>query len=225
MKLYSYCLRYDGGAAPNPFWGICTLVICKPAIRRTAVIGDWIVGLGSANSPIGDISRHVVYAMKVTDKLTLKEYDQFCRISLPNKIPQWRSPDYRQRMGDCIYDYGLGEYPKIRWGVHSENERRRDLSGKYALLSKRFYYFGDQPVSFPKYLYPLIHTSQGHKSNQNQPYVQSFVGWIESLGYRRNTVYGIPQYEAKRLKDLDIQDTCSPHRAQRKKNKRLSKAC
>src|SRR5688572_11795221 len=97
MKLYSYCLRYDTGSAPNPYWGICTLVICKPAIRRTAEVGDWIVGLGSANSPIGDISNDVVYAMKVTNKLTIKEYDQFCKTSLPKKIPNWRSRDYRRR--------------------------------------------------------------------------------------------------------------------------------
>lgn len=67
MKLYSYCLRWDDGAAPNPFWGVCTLAICKPAIRRTAKVGDWVVGLGSANSPIGNISDSVVYAMRVTD--------------------------------------------------------------------------------------------------------------------------------------------------------------
>jgi hypothetical protein len=56
MILYSYCLRYDDRAAPNPYHGICTLVICKPAIRRTANVGDWIIGLGSVSSPIGDIS-------------------------------------------------------------------------------------------------------------------------------------------------------------------------
>lgn len=32
--LYTYCIPYDDGAAPNPYWGICTLVICKPVIRR-----------------------------------------------------------------------------------------------------------------------------------------------------------------------------------------------
>src|SRR5215217_2593842 len=135
MKLYSYCLRYDGGSAPNPFWGICTLVICKPAIRRTAEIGDWIVGLGSAQSPIGDISTSVVYAMKVTSKLTMKEYDQFCTASLPEKIPQ-QSRDYRRQKGDCIYDYGNAEQPTMRWGVHCDINRQRDLDGKYALLSK-----------------------------------------------------------------------------------------
>src|SRR5919108_5570060 len=130
MKLYSYVLRYDGGAAPNPYWGICTLVICKSVIRRTAEIGDWIVGLGSANSPIGDISTRLVYAMKVTDKLTLREYDQFCKTYLPKKIPQWQSADERLRMGDCIYQYGPGENPEMRLAVHSDRERKRDLSGE-----------------------------------------------------------------------------------------------
>ena len=46
MKLYTYCLRYDDGAAPNPYWGVCTLVICKPAIRRSAEPGDWVVVFG-----------------------------------------------------------------------------------------------------------------------------------------------------------------------------------
>jgi hypothetical protein len=47
MKLYSYCLRYDNGAAPIPFWGICTLVIYEPAIQRTAKVADWIEGYWS----------------------------------------------------------------------------------------------------------------------------------------------------------------------------------
>jgi hypothetical protein len=74
MTLYSYCLRYDTGAAPNPFGGICTLVICKPAIRRVAQPGDWVVGLGASSSPIGDVSGRVVYAMKITERLTMQGY-------------------------------------------------------------------------------------------------------------------------------------------------------
>ncbi len=38
--LYTYCIPYDDGAAPNPFWGQCTLVICKPRIRKVARPGD-----------------------------------------------------------------------------------------------------------------------------------------------------------------------------------------
>jgi hypothetical protein len=209
MKLYSYCLRYDGGAAPNPFWGTCTLVICKPAIRRTAVIGDWIVGLGSANSPIGDVSGLVIYAMKVTGKLTLREYDQFCQTYLPKKIPQWQSLDERLRMGDCIYQYDNREYPTMRPAVHCENERRRDLSGKYALLSNHFYYFGDHPIQMPEQLHPIIHTTQGHKSIQNQPYAQIFVNWIEGLGYQKNKLYGKPQFFKRSCVGSDHQISCA----------------
>ena len=48
--LFTYCIPIDDGAAPNPYWGICTLVICKPVIRRVANVGDWVVGIGSKNS-------------------------------------------------------------------------------------------------------------------------------------------------------------------------------
>lgn len=43
-KIYSYVLRIDNGAAPNAFGQFCTLTICKPAIRRNAEIGDWVIG-------------------------------------------------------------------------------------------------------------------------------------------------------------------------------------
>lgn len=60
--LFSYCIPYDDGAAPNPFWGLCTLAICKPAIHRKTNERDWIVGTGSKRSPFGNIAEQVVYA-------------------------------------------------------------------------------------------------------------------------------------------------------------------
>ena len=209
MRLYSYCLRYDDGAAPNPYWDLCTLVICKPAIRRAAEIGDWLVGLGSANSPMGDVSNSVVYAMQITDKMTMLDYDLFCTSRKRDKIPNFRSPDYRRRMGDCIYDYSMGDPPKLRWGIHREENRERDLSGKYALLSEHFYYFGDRPVQLPVDLYPVIHATQGHKSDANQPYVAPFIEWIDSLGFRSNKLYGEPQLKPEYSRASDVQSKCS----------------
>ncbi len=75
--LFSYCIPYDDGAAPNPFWGLCTLAICKPRIRQSAKIGDWVVGTGSAASPVGDVTGKVVYAILVTQKMTMEDYDRF----------------------------------------------------------------------------------------------------------------------------------------------------
>ncbi len=209
MKLYSYTLLYDDGAAPNPFWGICTLAIRKPAIRLAAEVDDWIVGLGSVKSPLGDISDHLVYAMKVSSKLTLKDYDQFCKTFLPKKIPDWRNRDYRRRMGDCIYNYITGSDPKMRTSIHTEENHERDLSGEYALLSKQFYYFGNKPVKLPDELRPIMHTSRGHKSESNQPFIESFVEWIEGLDYRPNKVIGEPQLKKEYERVKNLQAKCS----------------
>lgn len=64
MKLYSYCIPVDDGAAPNPFWGTCTLTICKPKIRRVAQVGDWIVGVGSVNVGGDDYSGKLVVCLR-----------------------------------------------------------------------------------------------------------------------------------------------------------------
>lgn len=55
--------------------------------------------------------------MKITDVKTLKEYDTFCKSVLPNKIPNWKNSDWKNKMGDCIYDYSNEEDLIIRKGV------------------------------------------------------------------------------------------------------------
>ena len=66
MRLYSYTLAVDDGAAPNPYGGTLTLTICKPGIRRTSRVDDWIVGLGPTSAPDdSDLSRDVLYTMRV----------------------------------------------------------------------------------------------------------------------------------------------------------------
>jgi len=196
MKLYSYCLRYDDGAAPNPYHKLCTLAICKPRIRSVAKVDDWIVGLGSKHSCLGDISESVVYAMKITDVLTFEEYDKYCLSSLPEKLPDWRSQVFQKKIGDCIYDYGRGNPPTIRESVHTEGNRKSDLDGKNVLLSNHFYYFGDKPIKLADHLMPIVHRTQGHKSHANDDYVDKFVDWIETLGYSVNDLQGEPQLKS-----------------------------
>lgn len=211
MKLYTYCIRYDDGAAPNPFWGVCTLTICKPAIRRTASIGDWVIGTGATNvRGHGDLSNKLVYAMKVTNKLTLEKYDEFCTNSLPEKKPDWNNKDPKRRLGDCIYDYSLGK-PIQRKSVHTEDNLEKDLSGKYALLSDHFYYFGDKPLDLPQELYPIVHQTQGHKSNANERHKDRFFKWLERKNLKINTLYGKPQLDL--FEDSTCQSECAAYRA------------
>nr|VFJ59871.1 MAG: hypothetical protein BECKDK2373B_GA0170837_10879 [Candidatus Kentron sp. DK] len=97
MKLFSYIVAHDYGFAPNPFFGVCTLATCKPIIRRTATIGDWIIGTGSSkNRKQGSI----VYVMRITEKMTFNEYwrdERFLR-----KRPNLRGSK-KQAFGDNIY--------------------------------------------------------------------------------------------------------------------------
>lgn len=210
MTLFSYCLRYDDGAAPNPYGGFCSLVICKPAIRRTAKVGDWVVGLGGVASPIGDISGKVVYAMRVTRQpMLMREYDAFCQRSLPCKIPHWGSRAFQERVGDCIYDFSAPGRPRIRPSVHGEPNRDVDLGGKNALLSDHFYYFGDQPEPLCEGLRAIIHQTQGHKSRANAEYAERFVAWIESLGLPLNHLRGEPQLRRQIMEDPTCRAACS----------------
>lgn len=192
--LFTYRIPVDDGAAPNPFWGVCTLVICKPRIRSVAKVGDWVVGTGSANSPIGDIHNHVVYAMQVTEKMTMREYDQFTRKHLTRKIPKWNDRDPRRRLGDSIYDFNY-DPPKVRTGVHDEQNRETDLGGRFALLSDNFYYFGDNPQPLPYELLGVIKRGRGHRSKSNAPYVVPFLDWLFGLGFKPNRLYGNPQWQ------------------------------
>ncbi|MEH2121709.1 hypothetical protein [Nostoc sp.] len=204
MILYSYCLRYDSGAAPNPFWELCTLAICKPDIRRVANIGDWVVGLGSTNSPIGNIADCVVYAMQITDKMTLQEYDEYCRVHSPHKIPKSNSEIFEERVGDCIYDYSQGGQPVLRPGVHDISNQKGDLGGVNVLISQHFYYFGEKAVHLPASLTPIVHKTRKHKSIANEPYKDAFVTWIEKLGCTPNKVHGEPQLKKKFILEGDI---------------------
>ena len=69
--LYVYVVARDFGFAPNPFHGYCTLATCKPDIRRTAKIGDWVMGVGG--SRLAAVGR-CIYLMKVSKIRTFDEY-------------------------------------------------------------------------------------------------------------------------------------------------------
>jgi hypothetical protein len=189
--LYSYCVRYDGGSAPNPFGGVCTLVICKPAIRRNAEVGDWIVGTGSKLSPLGDTSGRMIYAMRVSEKLTMAEYDGRCIERLRAKIPDVHSPRLRDQVGDAIWHYESPDRPPTpRPGNHDEANRKTDLGGVYALLSDHFFYFGKSAPPLPGYLLGLVKQGPGHRAQANESLFKPFLSWISN---RKPGVHGEPQ--------------------------------
>jgi hypothetical protein len=189
-RLFTYTIPIDDGAAPNPFRGMCSLAICKPAIRRVAQKDDWVAGFGSRNAPSGDLSGRLVYAMRIEDVLTLRDYDRHARARWPDRVPKMQSADLSERLGDCIYDFS-GTSVVQRRGVHGPSNIETDLAGENVLLSRDFYYFGGRAISVPESL-PLFHQTQGHRSNS--PYFEPFVKWLRGLKLTTGQLYGWPDF-------------------------------
>lgn len=207
-KLYSYTITHDWGAAPNPYWGLCTLAICKKNIRKYAKSSDWVVGFGSSIFPPKDIrnkkkrkdlSKEVIYAMKIKTKISLKKYNDWCtgridkdyfkkyKNNLAKKIPDYNNTEYKCRVGDCIYYDFHTDFPKIleanyRIGIHGPFDLVNDLDGINVLISDEFYYFGKQHVTIKEELEGIIH-KRNYKSDANNSYVNEFIKWIESVEF------------------------------------------
>lgn len=182
MKIYSYVVRFDTGFAPNPFWGYCTLATCKPAIRRKATKGDWIVGTGSVENVGND---KLVYAMNVTEVTPLEDYWNDKRFA--EKKP---GKGIKESVGDNIYYRdGTGVTRQYFPSKHSYRDREntatkfRDLNGKNVLISKsgRFCYFGREAPEIPHKLSCIIKKGPGHKCNFSLDVIDEFLRWIQEM--------------------------------------------
>ena len=190
MKLFTYCLRRDTGAAPNPFGGYCTLALTKPVLRRNAEVGDWIVGLASGESGLKDANRKVVFAMKVTQIMNYEDYNMFCLSECQDKLPARPAQTYEEMVGDCIYDFSVGDPPAVRDSVHESENMEFDLAGEKVLISDEFYYFGKGARELPPNLYKIIKKGQGFQQKKNDPFIDDFLNFIKD--FKKNEVDGAP---------------------------------
>ena len=178
MKLFSYIVTHDTGFSPNPFWGYCTLANCKPAIRRTAQVGDWVVGL----SPKATGNR-VVFAMEVDEILDYASY--FHDRRFVNKIPDYSRGEFVWRVGDNIYKpLPNGDFRQLR-SMHSHGDKenpetkRDDLGGEKVLVAKKFHYFGASGPELPAHLEELK-VRRGHKNRFSEKTISNFLEFISS---------------------------------------------
>lgn len=151
MKIFVYVLAHDGGFAPNPFHGWCTLACCKPAIRRRVRPGDWVVGLTPRS-----LGNHVAYAMKVDESLSFEDYWRDARFEA--KRPRWQAGvPLVEKCGDNCYEPvpgGFRQLPSAHWDHKNNREHQeakaKDLRGKQVLVARRFCYFGADAVLLPE---------------------------------------------------------------------------
>ncbi|MCB9025872.1 MAG: hypothetical protein H6625_06115 [Bdellovibrionaceae bacterium] len=196
MRLFTYCLKNDFGASPNPFGGFCTIALTKPIIRKTAKLGDWIVGLASPESGLKEANRRIVYAMKVTQIMDFADYDMFCRQQCSDKIPIRPSKTYEQFVGDCIYEFIPGvDEPVLRDSVHDARNMESDLKGEKVLISDKYVYWGSEAPELPQNLWKIIKKGKGQQIEKNAPYIKDFLKFISEFEIPANFAPPISKIE------------------------------
>ncbi|MCE7518232.1 hypothetical protein LZG37_08805 [Halomonas titanicae] len=148
-RLFTYVIARDFGFAPNPFHGTCTLATCKPGIRKSARVGDWILGV--AGKRLGPVHKKCILLMKVTEKISFQEYWEDERYLLKKPC---RNGSNVMMLGDNIYHQDT----KGNWiqedSHHSnadgsqsiENLERDTGTSNHVLISDFFFYFGSQAI-------------------------------------------------------------------------------
>jgi len=169
-KIYLYKMTTDNGGAPCPYRSVLTLAICKPKIRSTAEVNDWIVGFGGKV-----LDERLIFVAQIGEKLLDGEY--------------YKNEKYFKRP-DCIYRWDSISQ-RYYWSDGKEYHRdglnlEHDLDNGKALVlqSKNYTYFGNLGTSEYKEKYPEIKNSieslkQGHKINHSEELFDELSSLIE----------------------------------------------
>ena len=145
-NLYIYVIARDFGFAPNPFHGICTLATCKPNIRNSANVGDWIMGVGG--NELDQVKDKCIFLMKVTEKISFQDYWDDEQYGLKKSI---RNGSDVRMLGDNIYHQDENS-EWIQEDSHHSNadgsinytNLKTDTRSDRVLISRYFLYFGSQ---------------------------------------------------------------------------------
>lgn len=185
MTLFAYVVARDYGFAPNPFGGFCTLATCKPDIRRSAQVGDWVVGTGSAQR---HRKGYLVYAMKVAEVMTFDAYWADPRFQ--HKKADLRSSK-KLAFGDNIYHRVHGNWSQLDShhslpdGTPNERNIRNDTKADRVLVSTEYAYWGGSGPQIPDKLRNYhghdICIGRGYKRHFPAGLKAEFVAWFSSL--------------------------------------------
>ncbi len=180
MRVFAYILAHDGGFAPNPFHGVLTLACCKPAIRRTARPGDWVIGITPKR-----LGHRLAYAMQVAEVLPMADYFDAPRFAA--KKPDWSGRRGRMaRCGDnCYRLLADGQYEVLPSAHNPRNESvtvraNRDLRGRNVLVAKRYVYHGGDAAAIPAELAFMI-PGRGHRARFTETQVEAIERFVSGL--------------------------------------------
>lgn len=163
-RVFMYVVDRDFGFAPNPFHGYCSLATCKPGIRKSASINDWVIGMGGGRLKATGCC---VYAMRVAEKISFSEY--WHNPAYNDKKPV-RNGTKRMLVGDNIYHQDesgnwlqANSHHSHEDGSINMHNVLNDTQSNHVLLSHHFFYFGQSAPEVPN----EILTAIGYKNRRN----------------------------------------------------------
>jgi hypothetical protein len=185
INIFSYKLSHDYGLAPNPFGDYCTLAVCKSKIRKNKnlSIGDWVIGCGSKKL---NLLHHLIYAMRVEEKILFNDYWEDPRFQYKKPIV---TGDFREMYGDNFYHKNSitkewiqeNSAHSLEEGKPNLKHLKRDIGGKYVLVSKEFYYWGNKSQKIPDHLIEVCCDGRDMKSSSiPQEIAIEFINWLKT---------------------------------------------
>lgn len=180
MRLHSYVIEHDMGFAPNPFHGWCSLAACKPIIRSTAKVGDFVMGTGTAHN---ELRQHLIYWMRVDEII---DFDGYWNDRRFRRKRADMNGSIAQRHGDNIY-YSLPEGGYFQTdSFHSRedgqpdpaNRKRDTCRTQNVLLGREFAYYGKQARHIPDEFKGFIKKGPGHRNRFSAVSLQAFTAWV-----------------------------------------------
>ena len=167
---FVYRVEHDRGLAPNPFFGTCSLAVCKSQIRGCAKLDDVVIGTASygrktpAGRPAGGSA---VFVMRVTAVTDFQAY----RRDFARKRPIMNGSRLRAA-GDAIYWHDGADWHQdnslhsLPGGILSEPDLKDDvLAADRILLSDDFTYWGNRAPALPA---QLAHLGRSNLRNQRK---------------------------------------------------------
>lgn len=200
-SVYLYAITRDFGFAPNPFHGVCTLATCKPKMRSSASIGDWIVGMGG--SKMGgkrvDYFGRCICALRVGKKISFNDYWNDPVFSCKKAI---RNGSLKTLVGDNVYSTINGKW--IQSNCHHSNadgttnysnlERDTGYTDQ-VIIADRFFYFGKSAPRLPKDILDSIPYQKNPRDMRRfrNGEANQVIDWIEERFHRvANTIVDDP---------------------------------
>lgn len=175
-RIIYYKIVHDDGVAPCVADNLLSLSVGKPVVRRSAAVGDWL--LGFAASSLATDNR-LIYVACIDERLMQGDY--------------FRHAEYERRK-DCIYRWD-GHAFVLRAGATHHHDTARFLehdlgkapeyAGAVTLLARKYRYYGMGGTDDYKHRFPALGAvvtklGQGHRSNHTPDVLHELQGLIQS---------------------------------------------